>query len=111
MNLRFEEHGTLCVVELRGELVGDAADALRRGCVDRIESGCRRFILDLANVVLVDSQGLEAMLDVADEASARQGRCVLAAPDSGMRSILEVTRLHERLEIHPAVDVAARVLR
>jgi len=110
MNLRFEEHGNLCVVELRGELVGDSVDAFRRGCGERLEAGARRFIIDLADVVLVDSKGLEAMLDLADEATQRSGRCVLAAPDAGMRSILEITRLHERIEIHAAVDAAARVL-
>lgn len=111
MNLRFEEHGPLCVVELRGELVGESVDAFRRGCLERIDAGARRFILDLADVVLVDSRGLEAMLDVADATASWQGRCVLAAPDEGLRSILEITRLHERIEIHAAVDAAARVLR
>ena len=110
MNLRFEEHGNLCVVELRGELVGDSVDAFRRGCLERLEAGARRFIIDLAEVVLVDSRGLEALLDLADEATGRRGRCVLAAPDAGLRSILEITRLHERIEIHAAVDAAARVL-
>ena len=110
MNLRFEEHGTLCVVEVRGELVGDSVDAFRRGWQDRVDAGARRFILDLAEVVLVDSKGLEAILDLADEATARKGRCVLAAPDAGLRSSLEITRLHERIEIHAAVDAAARVL-
>jgi anti-anti-sigma factor len=110
MNLRFEEHGNLCVVELRGELVGDSVDAFRRGCLERLEGGSRRFIVDLAEVVLVDSRGLEAMLDLVDQATERRGRCVLAAPDPGVRSILEITRLHERIEIHVAVDAAARVL-
>ena len=111
MNLRFEEHGPLCVVELQGELVGDSVDAFRRGCLERVEAGARRFIIDLAEVLLVDSAGLEAILDLADEVGSHQGRCVLAAPDSGLRSILEITRLHERIEIHAAVDAAARVLR
>jgi anti-sigma B factor antagonist len=110
VNLRFEEHGSLCVVEVRGELVGDSVDAFTRGCLERLEAGARRFIVDLAEVVLVDSRGLEAMLDLADEATERRGRCVLAAPDAGVRSILEITRLHERIEIHAAVEAAARVL-
>ena len=50
------------------------------------------------------------MLDLVDQATERRGRCVLAAPDPGVRSILEITRLHERIEIHAAVDAAARVL-
>ena len=111
MNVRFDEHGTLCVVTLEGEMVGESVESVRRACLERIQAGVRDLILDLSSIAMVDSSGLEAMLDLADLTNERQGRCMLAAPDEGLRSILEITRLHERLEIHAAVDAAARTLR
>ncbi|MEC8320050.1 MAG: STAS domain-containing protein [Planctomycetota bacterium] len=111
MNVRFDEHGTLCVVTLEGEMVGESVESVRRACLERIQAGVRDLILDLSSIAMVDSSGLEAMLDLADLTTERQGRCMLAAPDEGLRSILEITRRHERLEIHAAVDAAARTLR
>ena len=111
MNVRFEEHGTLCVVALEGEMVGESVESVRRACLERLQSGIRDLILDLSSTVLVDSSGLEAMLDLADATNERHGRCMLASPDEGFRSVLQITRLHERLEIHSAVDAAARTIR
>ena len=111
MNVRFEEQGTLCVVDLDGELVGESVDQVRRACMERIQSGVNNLILDLTETVMIDSLGLEALLDLADATTLRGGRCVIAAPDAGVRSVLEITRLHERMEIHPGVEQAARLIR
>ena len=67
MNIRFDEHGTLCVVEVDGEFVGDSVDPFRRACLDRIDSGVRDLIIDLSMTTLVDSAALETML--------QPGRC------------------------------------
>ena len=111
MNIRIDEHGTLCVVEIDGEFAGDSVEPLRRARFDRLDSGVRDLILDLSSTTLVDSAALETMLDLADAASDRRGRCMLAAPEDAIRSVLAVTRLHEHLEVHDAVDIAARTIR
>ncbi len=111
MNVRFEEHGTLCVVDLAGELVGDSVDQVKRACMERVQTGVTDLILDLSETVLIDSMGLETLLDLADATSHKGGRCVIAAPDTGVRSVLEITRLHERMEIHAGVEQAARLIR
>ena len=111
MNVRFDEHGTLCVVTLEGEMVGESVESVRRACVERFQAGVRDLILDLSSTEMVDSAGLEAMLALADAAATRRGRCMIAEPDEAVRSILAITRLHERLEIHDAVETAARTIR
>ena len=111
MNARFDDHGTLCIVSLEGEFIGDAVDPVRTACLDRVDSGVRDLILDLSSTEMVDSAGLEAMLALADAAATRRGRCMIAEPDEAVRSILAITRLHERLEIHEAVETAARTIR
>lgn len=111
MNVRFEEQGTLCVVDLVGELVGESVDQVRRACLERVQAGVNNLILDLSETVLIDSCGLETLLDLADATTLRGGRCVIAAPDAAVRSVLEITRLHERMEIHAGVEQAARLVR
>ncbi|MDG2021296.1 MAG: STAS domain-containing protein [Phycisphaerales bacterium] len=111
MKLRFEDHGRLCVVQVDGECVGESAESLRRACVERFTGGTEDMILDVSETSLIDSIGLEVLLDVADVATERRGRCLLAAPGEPLRSILEITRIADRLEVHDAVESAARVLR
>ncbi|MAD19323.1 MAG: hypothetical protein CMJ52_03765 [Planctomycetaceae bacterium] len=111
MKLRFEEHGRICVVEIEGELVGDSPDALLRACRERAADGSRDFILDVSATSTVDSAGLEAMLDLADAAIERRGRCLIAGPETSLRTIFDITRVGERLEVHDGVAAATRVLR
>jgi anti-anti-sigma factor len=111
MNLRFEDHGRLCVVQIDGECVGESAESLRRACNERFATGVRDLILDVSETSLIDSTGLEVLLDLADASAEQRGRCLLAAPEDLLRSILEITRISDRLEIHEGVEAAARILR
>jgi anti-anti-sigma factor len=111
MNLRFEDHGRLCVVQIDGECVGESAESLRRACNERFATGVRDLILDVSETSLIDSTGLEVLLDLADASAEQRGRCLLAAPGDLLRSILEITRISDRLEIHEGVEAAARILR
>ncbi|RPG14508.1 MAG: anti-sigma factor antagonist [Phycisphaera sp. TMED9] len=111
MKLRFEDHGRLCVVQVDGECVGESAESLRRACVERFTGGAKDVILDVSKTSLIDSAGLEVLLDLTDLATEQRGRCLLAGPEDPLRSILEITRIADRLEVHDAVESAARVLR
>jgi len=111
MNLRWEDHGATSVVQIQGELVGQASDALERACSERFEKGARNLVIDVADTSLVDSQGLETLLELSDQAIRRQGRCTLVSPDPIFGSILDLTGLRDRLEVHESVSDAARVLR
>ncbi|MHC4245458.1 MAG: STAS domain-containing protein [Planctomycetota bacterium] len=81
MKLRFEDHGPLCVVQVEGELVGESSDSLRRACRERLEGGSRDFILDVSTTSGID------------------------------KTVLDITRVSDRLEIHDEVASATRVLR
>ena len=93
MNARFDDHGTLCIVSLEGEFIGDAVDPVRTACLDRVDSGVRDLILDLSSTEMVDSAGLEAMLALADAAVFR----ALGA---------EIAALEEPLPIREAATIA-----
>ena len=111
MNLRWEDYGTTCVVELDGELVSHASDVLQRACMERLDHGARNLVIDVSATPLVDSEGLETLLSLSEETVRRNGRCTLASPDPLFMSILELTGLKDRLEIHESVQDAARTLR
>lgn len=111
MTLHWEEFGSICVVELEGELIGDASDALVRACKERIAAGAKDLVIDVKRVSIVDSRGLETLLGLTEQAVSRGGRCTLAAPDPIFGAILELTGIKDRLDLHDSVQGAARTLR
>ena len=111
MKLSYEDHDTITVLTVSGELTSDQADPFRRSVQDRFEAGIRHVVLNMEHLTYVDSAGLEALLWAMDEAAARGGHLRLVGPDATMRTILHVTRLERRFNVHDTIESAAKSLR
>jgi anti-anti-sigma factor len=111
MKLSYEDHDTVTVITISGELTADQADSFRRACQDRFAAGIRDVVLDLEHLTLLDSAGLELMLWLVDELSEHAGQLRLVNPDETVRRILEITRLERRFDIHANIESAAKSLR
>lgn len=82
-------------------------DALNMQCAaalaaildDYLVGGQPRVVLDLEKVPLIDSAGLELLLDYQDRCVARGGVMKLAAPNPLCRDILTVTDVISRFEV------------
>jgi anti-anti-sigma factor len=111
MKLSYDDHDTVTVLTVSGELTVDQAETLRRACQDRLAAGIRDFVLDVEHMTLIDSAGLEALLWLLDEVSAIQGQLRVVAPDQTIGKILEVTRLDRRFSVQESVEAAAKSLR
>jgi anti-sigma B factor antagonist len=59
-----------------------------------------RVVFDLEKVSLIDSSGLELLLDFQDRCTDRGGVMKLAAPNPLCRDILTVTDVIARFEVH-----------
>lgn len=68
-----------------------------QACVER---GQPRVVLNLAQVPLIDSAGLELLLDYRDRCRARGGSLKLATPSALCRDILRITGVAAQLEVH-----------
>lgn len=68
-----------------------------------LEECCRqgqpRIVIDLERIPLIDSAGLELLLDVRDRCLQRGGLLKLAAPNALCRDILLVTGVTEQIEV------------
>jgi anti-anti-sigma factor len=62
-----------------------------------------RVVLNMEGVPLLDSSGLERLLDLRDRCLQRGGVLRLAAPNRLCRDILSITGLDEQIEIFPTV--------
>ena len=47
MKLSYEDHDTITVLTLSGDLSADQTDAFRRSCQDRLDAGNRHVVLHL----------------------------------------------------------------
>jgi anti-anti-sigma factor len=65
-----------------------------------IAEGQPRIVIDFQAIPLIDSAGLELLLDVYDQCVQRGGMLCLAGPNCLCRDILRITGVAERSEIH-----------
>ncbi len=69
------------------------------------------MVLDLENLTLIDSAGLETFLWIQDEVKAHAGQLRLVRPDDTIRTILAVTRLDHCFDLYDTIETAAKSLR
>jgi anti-anti-sigma factor len=83
-------------VALAGENLQELAATLQQCLGD----GQPRAVLDMQEIPLLDSAGLELLLDVQEEFEQRAGRLKLAAASPLCRDILNVTGVGNHFEIY-----------
>jgi len=90
---------------IRGDLplTTDHTEQVGRLLQQCLNKGQPYAVLDLGKVPLVDSAGLELLLDFHDEFQQVGGTLKLAAPNPLCREILSITGLAESFEIFPEV--------
>ncbi len=111
MKLSYEDHDTVSVLRVSGELTADQADTFRRTCGDRMGAGIRDIVIDMEHLQFVDSIGLELLLWLSEELAEQNGQLRLVSPDDTVSKILEVTRLDLKFDVHNSIESAAKSLR
>ena len=81
----------------------DPIDAQNLEALQKVLDGCvrngqPRIVLDLESVPLLDSVGLEFLLDTLDACTDRGGTLRIAAPNGLCRDIFKVTGVSEQFE-------------
>jgi anti-anti-sigma factor len=105
-----EDYGKVCVVSVRGDLVGRQADDLCHVIEDRLRRGSGNVVIDLEQTGFMSSEGLEALLEVRRQCISRHRDLKLARLDDNCRKILELTRLEHRFECHADLNAAMKVM-
>ena len=97
--IRVETQGAVDVMQLDGTLNAEKATELNEALSQITEAGAPMVVCDLSHVQLVDSEGLEWLLDAADEVALGGGTMKLAAPTPLVADILRLTGVGRRFEI------------
>jgi anti-anti-sigma factor len=91
--------GAVDVVTGREPLSTEYAEGASRALHECMQSGQPRLVMDLENVALIDSVGLELLLEVRDACQARGGTLQLAAPNKLCRDILRISGVVDDFEL------------
>jgi anti-anti-sigma factor len=100
------KQGAVDVIRAEAPLIGENHQSLRE-VFDRCgESGQPNVVLEMQDVSLIDSEGLELLLTTLDDFSGRGGVLKLAMPTPLCREILTVTGVARRFELFADVNSA-----
>ena len=99
--------GAVDIVAGAEALTKENADSLRQVFEECIASGQPRLVFDCCQIPLIDSAGLELLLDMRDACRRRGGQFQLAGVNTLCLDILQATGLVCLFEIHSDAVAAA----
>jgi anti-sigma B factor antagonist len=97
--IHVETQGAVDVMQIDGSLNADKANELAAALVQVTKAGAPMVLCDLSRVQLVDSDGLDWLLDAADQITHNGGTLKLAGPSPLVADILRLTGVGSRFEI------------
>lgn len=100
--------GAVAVLSPRGPLAQDDAERFAPVLQGIIRETYGRVVLDLSGVPLVDSRGLEVLLDATDELASSGRTLRLCGGNELIREVLELTELASQFEYYADAHAAAR---
>lgn len=93
LEVRKWREGDRCVAELHGELDISTSERLRAELLELIDDGCRALVIDMSELLLIDSTGLGVLVGVLKRVLQYDGEMVLRAPGPAARRVFVLTGL------------------
>jgi anti-anti-sigma factor len=98
-----EKQGAVCVLRPKAPIEMKHCEELKRTVLQALGAGRPMLVVDFHDVPLVDSAGLETLLDLQEELESKGGAVKLAAVNPLCADILRVTGVGAKFEQHPLV--------
>jgi anti-anti-sigma factor len=87
-----DARGSTLWVSLRGEMDMSNADSIEETLRDQIEQGVDRVVIDLSQLLFIDSSGVRVLLALGSRFRERRRELILVVPDAGIvRRVLSVS--------------------
>jgi anti-sigma B factor antagonist len=94
------------VIAVRGEIHVSTAPEFSGVLSATIQAGHTRLVLDLTDVLFIDSTGLSVLLNALRRVTRAGGRMALVCTNPTVLRLFEITRLDSTFEIHTDVEPA-----
>lgn len=112
MDIKMELTEGIAVLFIREDrLDANNSEELKAELRRLFESGTKDLVIDLKEVLFIDSSGLGVMVSGYKNASILHGSLKLSNLQSQVKSMFELTRLHRVFDIFPTVDDALQSYR
>lgn len=108
MQIHEDRQGAVTTLRPIGPLVQKDAEHFRERGLRAIAESRGRTVVDASGIAYVDSAGIEALLDLADELGAAGASLKLCAANETVREVLEVTEVGAAFEYFADVSSAVR---
>lgn len=107
MNIKTEQTDGITVLFVREDrLDANNSDELKAELNRLFENGTINMIIDLKEVLFIDSSGLGVLVSGYKNSSTRHGSLKLTSLQTQVKSMFELTRLHRVFDIFMTVDDA-----
>lgn len=108
MKIDTQIHGSIAVLVPHGPLATDSTAAFRRQVQLAGDQKQGRLVIDCRDMAYLDSQGIEALLELCGERRSAASRPKLAQLNETCREALNLTEVLSRLEVFDTVENALR---
>ncbi|MFG0331489.1 MAG: STAS domain-containing protein [Phycisphaerales bacterium] len=108
--MKFEDsqHGAVVVVGPKGALTRETAERFTAHLLEIRAQSMGRLVLDVTNIPLVDSRGLEALVEVTETMADSGAPLKLCGANDTLREVLELTELTSLFDYFESKTDAAR---
>ncbi len=101
MEITVRSNGTVTIIDLNGNLtIGRSEEALRETVTRLIGEERRHVLLNLAEVPMIDSSGIGAIIKSFTSLQATEGKLKVLRPSRMARQLLTITGLMSVLETY-----------
>jgi anti-anti-sigma factor len=101
-----EKQGAACVLRARAPIEAKHCEELKRTVLQGLGVGRPMLVVDFHDVPLIDSAGLETLVELREALEAKGGAVKLAAVNSLCADILRVTGVGLKFQQYPQVRQA-----
>jgi anti-sigma B factor antagonist len=94
-----EMNGHGCTIRLTGELDAAVIERLKQALADADERGHEKVVVDVAQLVFIDSTGIQTLIGAARETDGDGRSLVVARPQGDVERIFELVSLDKLVTI------------
>jgi anti-sigma B factor antagonist len=101
MDFTYQAESGVGTFNLKGNLIGENDGiAITESFAEKIESGTKNFIINLADLKHINSSGLGVLITLLTKARKIGGELVLAEPSDYIKNLLLITKLNTIFKIY-----------
>jgi anti-sigma B factor antagonist len=94
------------ILRLSGKIIGDSVAQLKQTIDEKLNSGVKWIIIDLAEVPLMDSSALGTIIAAFLKLREKKGKLALLNAQDSILSVLAITKLDSLFEVYDNMQVA-----